>query len=75
MHFGLEWRITNPPPGGLTSVTLRFTDDEVRALVAATTDGTSTPSAGDCRAIVRPIALLLQGAIADGTLVLDADQE
>lgn len=75
MLFGLEWRIVDPPVGGLTSVTIRLTDAEVRSLVGATTEGTSTPSAGECRAIARPIALLLQGAIADGTLVLDTDQE
>jgi hypothetical protein len=65
-----EWQISNPPPEGLVSVVVRLTHAEAAALIAATTDSASTPPAADCREIARPLALALQAAVADGSLVL-----
>jgi hypothetical protein len=47
-----------------------MTHAEAAALIAATTDSATTPSAADSRAIARPIGLALQAAVADGSLVL-----
>jgi hypothetical protein len=64
-----EWEQT-PPPGGLVSVVVRLSHAEASALIAATTDSATTPSAADSRAIARPIGLALQAAVEDGSLVL-----
>jgi hypothetical protein len=69
MRVIYEWEQT-PPPEGLVSVVVRLSHAEASALIAATTDSATTPSAADSRAIARPIGLALQAAVADGSLVL-----
>jgi hypothetical protein len=70
MLVAFEWEQSDPPPGGRVSVVVRMTHAEAAALIAATTDSATTPSAADSRAIARPIGLALQAAVADGSLVL-----
>jgi hypothetical protein len=70
MIVAFEWEQSDPPPGGRVSVVIRMTHAEAAALIAATTDSATTPSAADSRAIARPIGLALQAAVADGSLVL-----
>jgi hypothetical protein len=70
MLAAFEWEQSDPPPGGRVSVVIRMTHAEAAALIAATTDSATTPSAADSRAIARPIGLALQAAVADGSLVL-----
>jgi len=67
MHVIYEWE-QSPPPEGLVSVVVRLSHAEAAALIDATTNSATTPSAADCRAIARPIGLALQAAIADGSL-------
>jgi hypothetical protein len=55
---------------GATVLRIVLPDPEVAALIAATTEGATTPSAADSRAIARPLGLALQAAVADGSLVL-----
>jgi hypothetical protein len=70
MLAAFEWEQSDPPPGGRVSVVLRLSHAEASALIAATTDSATTPSAADSRVIARPIGLALQAAVADGSLVL-----
>jgi hypothetical protein len=70
MLAAFEWEQSDPPPGGRVSVVIRMTHAEASALIDATTDSATTPSAADSRAIARPIGLALQAAVADGSLVL-----
>jgi hypothetical protein len=70
MLAAFEWEQSDPPPGGRVSVVLRLSHAEAAALIAATTDSATTPSAADSRSIARPIGLALQAAVADGSLVL-----
>jgi hypothetical protein len=70
MLAAFEWEQSDPPPGGRVSVVIRLSHAEAAALIAATTDSATTPSAADSRAIARPIGLALQAAVADGSLVL-----
>ena len=70
MLAAFEWEQSDPPPGGRVSVVVRLTHAEASALIDATTDSATTPSAADSRAIARPIGLALQAAVADGSLVL-----
>ena len=66
-----EWQMRDHHhEAGLVSLVVRLTHAEAAALLAATTEGESTPSASDCRAIARPIGLALQAAVASGALVL-----
>jgi hypothetical protein len=53
-----------------TGLVVILPDPEAAALIAATADSATTPSAADSRAIARPIGLALQAAVADGSLVL-----
>jgi hypothetical protein len=53
-----------------TGIVVILPDPEAAALIAATTDTATTPSAADSRALARPIGLALQAAVADGSLVL-----
>lgn len=71
-QIAYEWHICehHHHEDGLVSVVVRLTYAEAAALIAATTDSATTPSAADCRALARPIGLALQGAVADGRLVL-----
>ena len=55
---------------GATVLRIVLPDPEAAALIAATTDSATTPSAADSRAIARPLGLALQAAVADGSLVL-----
>lgn len=55
---------------GATSILIILPDPEAAALIAATTESATTPSAADCRAIARPIGQALRAAVADGSLVL-----
>ena len=55
---------------GATVLRIVLPDPEAAALIAATTEAATTPSAADSRAIARPLGLALQAAVADGSLVL-----
>ena len=70
MLVAYEWEVRDPPPDGLVSLVVRLTHTEAAALIAATTESATTPSAADSRAIARPLGLALQAAVADGSLVL-----
>lgn len=70
MMTAYEWQQSDPPEGGRVSIVVRLTYAEATALIAATTDSATTPSAADSRALARPIGLALQAAMADGSLVL-----
>lgn len=70
MQAMYEWEVRDPPPDGLVSLVVRLTHAEAAALIAATTESATTPSAADSRAIARPLGLALQAAVADGSLVL-----
>lgn len=70
MLAAFEWEQSDPPPGGRVSVVIRMTHAEDSALIDATTDSATTPSAADSRAIARPIGEALKAAVEDGSLVL-----
>jgi hypothetical protein len=70
MLAAFEWEQSDPPPGGRVSVVIRMTHAEAAALIGATTDSATTPSAADSRAIARPIGEALRAAVEDGSLVL-----
>lgn len=55
---------------GATVLRIALPDPEAAALIAATTDSATTPSAADSRAIARPIGEALRAAVDDGSLVL-----
>lgn len=55
---------------GATGIVVILPDPEAAALIAATTDSATTPSAADSRAIARPIGEALRAAVDDGSLVL-----
>lgn len=70
MLIAYEWEVRDPPPDGLVSLVVRMSHAEAAALIAATTESATTPSAAESRAFARPLGLALQAAVADGSLVL-----